>query len=234
MALLPACPHCSTPVTTPGGGFDCGVHGPVPPLWRPTEPSYDDFGVHLRTSQGLPTYLPWPIGPGWRVSDFGAVGEPERPLGTVAACSGTTELDGPVDVIVVHEEPGTGLGGRCAGLRVSYPGPEVGEGQAAARVWIGHQAVSLWPLSVVPDPVESGDSEIDKAFGGEGRPSAWDAAAHNDRAVLVGEAGGRWLWLVLQPASALLLLRDEWHLQDLSQLGPELVDLTFGGPQPGW
>ena len=37
-----------------------------------------------------------------------------------------------------------------------------------------------------------------------------------DRAVLVGEAEGRWLWLVLRPASALLLLRDDWILRDVS------------------
>lgn len=215
MALLPACPHCPVPVTVApvsaaDGAFACTVHGTVPPLWRPPEASYEHFGDHVRVTEEFPTYLPWPIGPGWRVSDFGVLGEPERPLATVAACSGTTDLDGPVDVLVVHEEPGAGLGGRCAGLKVSHPGPEVGQGQSAARVWIGHVAVPLWPVSAEPE------------------------AQGLDRAVLVGEARGRWLWLVLQPASALLLLRDEWQLQDLSQLGPELVDLTFGGPAPGW
>ncbi|UMG91723.1 hypothetical protein [Nocardioides sp. TF02-7] len=45
---------------------------------------------------------------------------------------------------------------------------------------------------------------------------------------------GRWLWLVLRPASAVLLLRDEWILRDVSASGPQLVALPFGGPAPPW
>ncbi|MFN8193632.1 MAG: DUF6758 family protein [Nocardioidaceae bacterium] len=211
MALLPGCPRCPDPGESRDGLFVCEVHGPVPPLWRPAEPSYDAFGEHLHASAGLPTYLPWPMSPGWRVSDFGAVSAPDRePRATVSACSGPSELDGPVDVLVVTEEPGTGLGARCAGLRSSDPGPEVGDGPAAARVRVGGQPVSLWPVST---------AEVDPG---------------GDRSVLAGEAFGRWLWLVLQPASALLLLRDEWQLEDVSQLGPPLVELAFGGPAPGW
>jgi hypothetical protein len=60
------------------------------------------------------------------------------------------------------------------------------------------------------------------------------ADASFDRSVFVGEAFGRWLWLVLRPASAALLLREEWILQDVSRVGPPLVEVTFGGPAPGW
>ncbi|MGN6576805.1 MAG: DUF6758 family protein [Nocardioides sp.] len=52
--------------------------------------------------------------------------------------------------------------------------------------------------------------------------------------MFAGEAHGRWLWLVFRPASAALLLKDEWVLHDLSDLGPELVDLPFGGSPPAW
>jgi hypothetical protein len=55
-----------------------------------------------------------------------------------------------------------------------------------------------------------------------------------DRSVFAGEAGGRWLWLILRPASAALLLKDEWILVDLADLGPELIDLPFGGSPPAW
>nr|WP_246456033.1 DUF6758 family protein [Nocardioides mesophilus] len=55
-----------------------------------------------------------------------------------------------------------------------------------------------------------------------------------DRTVFAGEAQGRWLWLVLRPASAALLLQDEWVLHDLSDLGPALIDLPFGGAPPAW
>ena len=55
-----------------------------------------------------------------------------------------------------------------------------------------------------------------------------------DRSVFAGEALGRWLWLVLRPASAALLLGDDWVLQDIAALGPELIDLPFGGGPPAW
>jgi hypothetical protein len=55
-----------------------------------------------------------------------------------------------------------------------------------------------------------------------------------DRSVLAGEAGGRWLWLVVRPAAAVLLLRDDWILRDVSDAGPELVEMPFGGPTPHW
>ena len=32
----------------------------------------------------------------------------------------------------------------------------------------------------------------------------------------------------------MLLLRDEWILRDAAGLGPPLVELAFGGPDPGW
>jgi hypothetical protein len=40
--------------------------------------------------------------------------------------------------------------------------------------------------------------------------------------------------MVLRPASAALLLNEEWVLHDLSDLGPELVALPFGGSPPAW
>ena len=52
--------------------------------------------------------------------------------------------------------------------------------------------------------------------------------------MFAGEAHGRWLWLVLRPASAALLLKDEWVLMDVADLGPELIDLPFGGSPPAW
>lgn len=211
MWLAAGCPRCPTPVVDTAAGWDCPEHGAVPPLWRPVESSYDAFGEHLGASSGFPTYLPWPIQPGWRISDFGVVGATaDAVVATLCGCSGTSELDGPVDVLVVTEEPGTGLGGRCAGLPGGDPGPEVGLGPPAARVRVGGQPVALWPVST---------SDVDTGL---------------DRSVLAGEAYGRWLWLVLRPASALLLLRDGWSLQDVAEEGPQLVDLPFGGPTPGW
>jgi hypothetical protein len=55
-----------------------------------------------------------------------------------------------------------------------------------------------------------------------------------DRSVLAGEAHGRWLWIVLRPASAILLLRDDWILRDVSGLGAPLLEMSFGGAAPLW
>jgi hypothetical protein len=166
--------------------------------------------VDVLTAAGdFPTYLPWPMSPGWTVSDFAVVGERDA-LATMTCSSGTSALDGPVDVFVVSEESGTGLGARCAGTTHLDPGPDIGLGPPMVRVRIGSQSVPLWAVSTA-----SADREL-------------------DRSVVAGEAGGRWLWVVLRPASAMLLLRDEWILRDVSGIGPPLVEMAFGGPSPAW
>lgn len=214
MSLAAGCPRCPTPVVRLEGapaGWSCPQHGRVTPLWRPGEASYDDFAEHLRASPDFPTYLPWPMSPGWSVTDFGVVGEsPGDPVATMTCCSGTSDLDGPVDVLVITEEPGTGLGARCAGLPGEGPGADVGDGPPAVRVHIESKAVGLWVVST---------SSSTQEF---------------DRSVLAGEAGGRWLWIVLRPAAAVLLFRDDWLLRDVSHLGPPLLEMPFGGPKPGW
>ena len=101
------------------------------PLWRPATASYAGFVEHLEAAAGFPTYLPWPMAPGWSVSDFGVVGAPgNRPARHVLQL-GTSRLDGPVDVLVVTEEAGTGLGARCAG----FPGDGPGGRCATSRPW---------------------------------------------------------------------------------------------------
>lgn len=206
MGLNGWCPRCRRRIDD----GRCPAHGSQPVLWRPEAGSYDAFAEHLRASAGFPTYLPWPMSPGWAVSDFGVVADGSgRPLATVTCCSGRTELDGRVDVFVVAEEAGVGLGGRCAGLPGADPGADFGHGSPAARIRIDSQAVRMWPVST------SGNAAL-------------------DRSVVAGEAAGRWLWMVLLPASAMLLLRDDWILRDVSRLGPPLVEMPFAGPGPDW
>lgn len=207
--LSAGCPRCQSPVTESAGEWSCPVHGPVPVLWRATTPSYDALVAHLERAGHFPTYLPWPMAAGWHVSDFGVVRDAVGPRATVTGTSGTSVLDGPVDVLVVTEEPGTGLGGRVARLVSSDP-TGVGEGSPIAKVRVDAASVSLWQVST---------SAADGEF---------------DRMVLAGEAQGRWLWLVLRPASAVLLLRDEWILRDVAAAGPGLVEMEFGGPAPTW
>lgn len=215
MSLAAGCPRCPIPVarSTPESEavWTCPDHGQVRPLWRPGEASYDSFTEHLGASREFPTYLPWPLSPGWSVTDFGVVGASvDRPVATMACASGTSDPDGPIDVLVVAEEPGTGLGARCAGLVGDGPGTEVGAGPPAVRVFVDGRSVPLWIAST---------SSSNREF---------------DRSVVVGEAGGRWLWIVLRPAAALLLLQDDWSLRDISGLGAPLLELPFGGPTPEW
>ncbi|MEP9383868.1 DUF6758 family protein [Nocardioides cheoyonin] len=211
MSLAAGCPRCPTPVARTGtdGVWSCPEHGLVRPVWRSDEPSYDDFVDHLTMAGSFPTYLPWPLGPGWEVTDFAVVGGAQDATATLTTVAGTSDLDGPVEAIIVAEEAGVGLGARVAGTIGDDPGPEFGDGPATAKLRIGSQQVSLWPVST------SGEGE-------------WD------RSVVVGEAGGRWLWLILRPASAMLLLRDEWILRDVSGMGVSLVELPFGGRSGSW
>ena len=205
------CPRCHIPVASVGEEWTCPEHGRIAPLWRPETSTYESFADHLRASPGFPTLVPWPLPDGWSVTDFAVAGAtPDRARATMACVSGPTELDGPVDVIVVTEEAGTGLGARSAGTVHDDPGADISEGKPVVRVRIDNQDVSLWTVST-----SSGEQE-------------WD------RSVLAGEYAGRWLWLVLRPASAMLLLRDEWILRDVSSLGPHLLEVPFGGPAPPW
>lgn len=208
--LFVGCPRCAQPVSEPEPDWECSAHGPVTPLWRPAEATYDAFLDHLGRAADFPTLLPWPLGPGWRISDFGVVAAPGKsPVATVSCCSGMSDLDGAVDVLVVSEEPGIGLGARVARLDRSDP-PEAGEGPPVAKIRVGQITVPLWTIST---------SGADGGF---------------DRTVLVGEAEGRWFWLVLYPASAVLLLRDEWILRDAAAAGVTLMEMTFGGIPPIW
>ncbi|MBS44754.1 MAG: hypothetical protein CMH83_16640 [Nocardioides sp.] len=184
-------------------------------MWRPAdEADYEGFAEHLGLSEGFPTFLPWPLGPDWSVTCFGLVGSgPEDVSATVTCLSGTSSMDGPVELAVVLEDPGTGLGSRVAGTPYDDPFDDVRTSASAVRVRLDAavgSAVALWPVSTADSDTE------------------WD------RSVLAGETEGRWLWLVLRPASAMLLLRDDWILRDAARTGPHLVALPFGGPVPGW
>jgi hypothetical protein len=211
MGLTAGCPRCASAVEDLGGSWRCEEHGPIMPLWRPRVADYNTFAEHVSSAEGMPTFMPWPLSPGWALTDFGCVASPGRDArATFVTCTGASDLDGVVEVSVVSEEPGVGLGARCAGLSRTDPGAEIGDGPPHAKVRIDGHPISLWSVLT---------SDVDVAF---------------DRSVFAGEAEGRWLWLVLRPASAALMLKDEWILLNVADLGPELIDLPFGGSPPAW
>jgi hypothetical protein len=197
-------------VTGTGSSWICATHESIVPLWRATDPDYDTFAEYLELSRTLPTWLPWPLLDGWQVTDFGVVGgEGTAPQAAYVTCSGPSELDGAVEMTVITEEPGVGLAARCGGVRHSDPGREAGEGTPPARIRVDGATVPMWLVST-------------------------DGPTTLDRAVLAGEAMGRWLWLVLRPAAAALSLKELGALQDVSSLGPQLVTLPFGRVPRSW
>jgi Family of unknown function (DUF6758) len=211
MALGAGCPRCASTVVERDGGWRCPDHGSITPLWRPVTADYGAFAEHVSRAGAVPTFAPWPLPPGWAVTDFGCVSASAGDgRACFVTCSGPSDPDGVVELTVVSEEPGVGLGARCAGTTQTDPGAEIVQSPPHAKVRIAGHPVPLWYLLTS------------------------DTGADADRSVFAGEAQGRWLWLVLRPASAALLLKDEWTMFDLAELGPELIDLPFGDSPPAW
>jgi hypothetical protein len=211
MRLEPGCPRCAAVVTRSGSAWRCPTHEAITPLWRAVEPDYDAFAEHLVLSRPLPTWLPWPMPDGWHVTDFGVVAvEGCAPQAAYVTCSGPSELDGVVELTVITEEPGVGLAARCGGVPHTDPGRDAGVGTPPTRIRVENATVPMWLVSTEDGP------------------------AALERGVLAGEAGGRWIWLVVRPASAVLLLQEIGALRDISVLGPQLVTLPFARVPRAW
>lgn len=121
---------------------------------------------------------------------------------TVTAMSGPSPLGGPAELFIVAEEPGVGLGARHAGLDSTDPGNGFDSGAADAKVIAAGHPTALWCL-----------------------PAA------SDRAVFVGEAKGLWLWALVWPETAGVLMYDGVVLTDLRDAENE-PDLIFGSVSP--
>jgi hypothetical protein len=210
MTLGAECPRCPAPVTVVDGTWRCRDHGSITPLWRARTSDYASFAEHVARAGGMPTYAPWPLALGWTVTDFGCVAADGKDgQASFVTCAGPADLEATASLTVVSEEPGIGLGARCAGTWRTDPGADIGEVPPLGRARIHNRPVSLW-LVTVDDP--------DRWF---------------DRSVFAGEAEGRWLWLVLRPADV-ALVTEEWLLADLADLGPELIDVPFGDGPRAW
>ena len=124
---------------------------------------------HVRSAAEVPFWVPSPLLPGWTVTGIGWTGDDRsRARGTVLACAGPAPLGGVADLLLVAEEPGTGLGAGYAGLPAAAAMPDL-SGPAAAKVHAAGHPTALWTVGGAPA----------------------------DRAVLAGEALGVWLWAVL-------------------------------------
>ena len=214
-----ACPRCSRPLHEPtvwSSAWRCDWHGEVHPLLPAFSPSRDGLDGLLRILRlgpthpdtagpgqaGVPAWLPWPLPAGWLVAGFAGAGDERTGVhASAVALTGPNPVGGPADMIVVAEEPGVGLGAGLAGLDSVDPGAGFASDPAVAAASFGNHDFPLWQV------------------------------ASPDRAVFAGEVEGLWLWVVLWPDTAGMLLVEPIALRDLRDPGQEL-DLPFGAASP--
>jgi Family of unknown function (DUF6758) len=204
MKTAPTCPRCGGPVHEPSvwsSAWQCDVHGEVHPLRMVHSPSAEGLEGMLRGAE-VPVWLPWPLPQGWLVTGFAGAGdERSGTRGCVVALSGPNPVGGPGEMLLISEELGVGLGARCAGLDGPDPGSDFAASPPHASVRFGHHDFPLWHV---------------------------DAP---DRAAFAGEVMANWLWLILWPDTAGVLLVEPLELRDLRDPGQDL-DLPFGAPSP--
>jgi hypothetical protein len=178
------------------------VHGDVDPVAPVGLPTRERLTRDLSAgpASDMPFWLPWPLPPGWLATGITHAGDDRHGVrASLVACTGPNPVGGPADVVLIAEEPGVGLGAHWAGL----PGPDPGDLLATQT---GPQA------------------KIQAA----GHPTAlWCVNGPQDRAVYVGEALGRWLWMILWPASAGMFVADHIMLIDLRD-APSDLDVPLG------
>ena len=189
------CPRCDDAVRAPSiwhSSATCASHGAVVPL-QPAQPADAAHLSWIARHSEVPVWLPWPLPPGWLVTGTRCVRDDRHDAqAVVVAVSGPHHgpPGGPpvAEMLLVSEQPGTGLGAHLAGREDVDPGDGLVAGAPAARAHAGGTVAPLWPVP-----------------------------ADGDRAVLVGEAGGVWLWALLWPAAAGATVLDDLELVDLRQ-----------------
>lgn len=199
-----SCPRCDCAVREPSvwsSAYHCEQHGEVQPLRSALSPSQEGLDSVLQSAE-VPVWVPWPLPPGWLVTGFAVAGDERTGArGCSVALSGPNPVGGPAEMMLISEEPGVGLGARFAGLDGPDPGAQFATGPPAAMVEFGNHEFPLWNVQT-PGP-----------------------------AAFAGEVSGTWLWLVLWPQTAGMLMVEPMELRDLRDPGQDL-DLPFGAPSP--
>ncbi len=176
---------------------------------------------------GAPLWTPWPMPDGWALAGFAHTESARRPA-TVTSWSAQDPFGDPTEILFVCEEAGGGVGAHFAGLPLQYPTAQVGIGPPHAKFDVAGHVVPLWAV----------DGEA-----AHPSPDREDASlVPSDRAVYAGEAAGRWLWVIVHPAEAGVIVIQPLNLVDahtlgaeltllpLSELSPRLVMAAAGGP----
>jgi hypothetical protein len=144
---------------------------------------------HVVERASVPVWLARGLGASWLCSGVAYAGDDRTGARATVVChGGPSPVGGPAEIVVVAEEPMVGLGARYAGLDSPDPGLEFDAERAESRIHVAGHPTPLWGLP-----------------------------ASDDRAVFVGEAKGLWLWLVVHPAAAGILVYDDIELVDLRE-----------------
>jgi hypothetical protein len=199
------CPRCDCVVREPSvwtSAYHCEQHGQVHPLRSALSPSHEGLEGVLRGAE-VPVWVPWPLPQGWLVTGFAVAGDERTGTrGCSVALSGPNPVgEGPAEMMLISEEPGVGLGARFAGLGGPDPGAKFTSGQPACVVQFANHEFPMWNVET------------------------------KGRAAFAGEVSGNWLWLVLWPDTAGMLMVEPLPLRDLRDPGQDL-DLPFGAPSP--
>jgi hypothetical protein len=211
MRAEPTCPRCGGRLHAPSiwsSDWSCDLHGAVLPRQPPKRPGAEALAAVLRETR-VPVWVPWPLPLGWLVTGFCTVGdERSGARACTVALTGPGLRSGPADMLLIAEEPGIGLGAYYAGLN----GPDPGDGfdRSPPHVKVNVQGPTATCGHSVP---------------------LWEVPSDPDRAVYAGEAMGNWLWAVLWPADAGMLLLERPHLIDLREPGMD-PDLPYGAFTP--
>jgi hypothetical protein len=199
-----SCPRCGGAIAAPSAwssSWRCEAHGDVHPLRQVQSVSPEGLAGLLRNA-AVPVMLPWPLPVGWLVTGFAAAGDERTGTrGCAVALSGPNPVGGPGEMLLVSEDLGVGLGAYCAGLDGPDPGDDFTTGQPHAQVVFDHHELPLWHVEA---------------------PGC---------AAFAGELMGGWLWVLLWPDTAGMLLVESLPVRDLRDPG-QALDLPFGARSP--
>lgn len=175
---------------------------PLQPVVKPNPDCLETERAHAARGS-TPLWIPWPLPPGWVVTGFGHAGdERSGAVATMLGCSGPAPLGGPADMLLIAETPGVGLAARLAGLPGSDPGDGFDDGPAHAKVDAAGHPTPMWSVDAGPEV-----------------------------AVFVGEAKAAWMWALLWPAAAGVLMLENLGLHDLV-VRSLAADIPFGALMP--
>jgi hypothetical protein len=219
------CPRCGDQARAPtawSSAWRCDLHGEIDPLRPATRPSPEALGGLVKSAR-VPVWVPWPLPYGWLVTGSAWAGDERTGArATVIALCGPNPVGGPADLLVIAEEPGVGLGAGLAGLAGPDPGAGFASGPSHAIVRVDGHDAPLWLAEsdgCMPNTVAS---SLGMPRGADPRGNRADRCA-----AFAGEVAGGWVWLVLWPDSAGLMLVESLALLDLRDTaGP--LDLPFG------